>query len=169
MTGPGAGPFPVQREREPDHRRERPGDRLRADRTELLLAGLLLAAPSAAGTDGYDASASSGSNLGPTSQKLRDRITADIARLREENSDGNGPIPAELVTASASGLDPHSRRRRRSGRSRASRVPAAWRRSASATLVEANIEGRTFGILGEPRVNVLQLNLALDRQFGRTS
>jgi K+-transporting ATPase ATPase C chain len=101
------------------------------------------ARPSAAGTDGYDASASSGSNLGPTSQKLRDRITADIARLREAHSDGNGPIPAEMVTASASGLDPHLLSAPWQVVARARGVPGAR------TLVEADIEGRTFGILGE--------------------
>jgi potassium-transporting ATPase KdpC subunit len=123
--------------------------------------------PSAAGEKGYDATASSGSNLGPTSKKLQDRINEDLKRLKEENPQAAGPVPAELVTTSASGLDPHL-------------SPAAmlWQapRVARArgitservkAVVDANVEGRTFGIVGEPRVNVLLVNLALDRQFGR--
>jgi potassium-transporting ATPase KdpC subunit len=125
--------------------------------------------PSAAGTDGYDATSSSGSNLGPTSQKLRDRITADVARLTETNPDATGPIPSDLITASASGLDPHlspAAARWQVPRVARARHVAPERVQA---LIEANIEGRTFGILGEPRVNVLLVNLALDRQFGRAS
>jgi K+-transporting ATPase ATPase C chain len=121
--------------------------------------------PSAAG-NGYDAVASGGSNLGTTSTKLRDRVKADVERLRKENPDAAGPIPAELVTASASGLDPH-----------VSPAAAAWQipRVAKARnvaperlrrLLEDRTEGRTLGILGEPTVNVLLLNQALDTQVG---
>jgi K+-transporting ATPase ATPase C chain len=125
--------------------------------------------PSAAGSNGYDATASGGSNLGPTSLKLRDRITAEIARLTETNPDATGPIPADLVTASASGLDPHL-----SPAAALWQVPRVARARNVApervqALIEANIEGRTFGVLGEPRVNVLLVNLALDRQFGKVS
>lgn len=123
--------------------------------------------PSAAGEKGYDATSSSGSNLGPTSKKLQDRINGDLKRLKEENPDAAGPVPDELVTASASGLDPHL-----SPDAMLWQLPrVAKTRGVSAdrvkAVVDSNLEGRTFGILGEPRINVLLVNLALDRQFGR--
>jgi potassium-transporting ATPase KdpC subunit len=123
--------------------------------------------PSAAGDKGYDAASSSGSNLGPTSKKLRDRIRNDVKRLKEENPDAAELVPVELVTISASGLDPDL-----SPEAILWQVPRVSKARGIAAervkaVVDSNIRGRTFGILGEPRVNVLMVNLALDRQFGR--
>ncbi|HEY3443656.1 MAG TPA: potassium-transporting ATPase subunit KdpC [Paludibaculum sp.] len=121
--------------------------------------------PSAAGTDGYDATASGGSNLGPTSQKLMDRVKGSVVKLRSDNPTHQGPLPADIATASASGLDPHVSPA--TAAVQTERIAQA--RGASPEqirqLVDQHTEGRDLGLLGEARVNVLVLNLALDERF----
>jgi potassium-transporting ATPase KdpC subunit len=121
--------------------------------------------PSAAGNDGYDSTASSPSNFGPTNQKLYDRVKAAADQFRKENPAYSGPIPADALTASGSGLDPEISIA--NAHAQAERV--AHSRNISLAHVESIIasatHGRDLGFLGEPRVNVLALNLELDRQL----
>ncbi|HUE00347.1 MAG TPA: potassium-transporting ATPase subunit KdpC [Bryobacteraceae bacterium] len=118
--------------------------------------------PSGAG-DGYDAANSGATNLGPTNQALINRVRDDIKKFRQENPTYTDPIPADLLAMSASGLDPHispaSAYAQVDRVAKARGVPADIVRQA----VERHIEGMQFGVLGEPRVNVLLLNLDLDR------
>lgn len=128
-------------------------------------AGYFWGRPSATGTP-YDGAASSGSNLGPTNPALRERITARIAELRASDPGNLNAIPVDLVTSSGSGLDPHI-----------SPAAATWQAprvarerglevAAVVALIALHTEGRTFGLFGEARVNVLALNLALDAACG---
>jgi potassium-transporting ATPase KdpC subunit len=123
--------------------------------------------PSAAGKDGYDATASGGTNRGPTDSDLAKAIGAAVAAAREDRPGDTGPVPADLVTTSASGFDPHI-----------SPDAALWQAARVAKargvpeekvaeVIRRHVEPRTLWLLGEPRVNVLLTNLDLDRSFAR--
>lgn len=120
--------------------------------------------PSATGPTGYNAAASTGSNFGATNPALLDAIKGRVEAIRAAHPDQTGPVPGDLVTASASGLDPHISPA--AAEYQVSRVAKARGLSDSVvrTLVGEYTEGRTFGVLGEPRVNVLKLNLALSQK-----
>ena len=127
--------------------------------------GYFRSRPSAAGAAGYDAALSGGTNYGPTSKKLIDRVKADVEKVQAENP--GTPVPVDLVTTSTSGLDPHIS----PAAADFQVLRVARERGVSEGQIRAVVivhtEGRTFGLLGEPRVNVLELNLDLDNRFPR--
>ena len=121
--------------------------------------------PSAAGSDGYDPTASGGFNYGPTNQKLIDRVKTSVEKFHKENPDYSGPIPADLLTGSGSGLDPEISPA--SAQAQSARVAKARGIAVDELdqLVAQYTKAPDLGLIGEPRVNVLDLNLALDQRF----
>ena len=127
--------------------------------------GYFRSRPSAAGAAGYDGTSSAGTNYGPTNKKLIDRVKADAEKMQQENP--GMPVPVDMVTTSASGLDPHI-----SPAAAEFQVPRVARERGVSevqvrSIVQAHTQGRQLGLLGEPRVNVLELNLDLDERFPR--
>lgn len=118
--------------------------------------------PSATAPQPYNGAASTGSNQSPTNPALSEAVASRVAALRQADPGNTAPVPVDLVTASGSGLDPHISMA--AAEYQAARVARArgWPPGRVRELVAANTDGRTFGVLGEPRVNVLELNLALD-------
>lgn len=123
--------------------------------------------PSAAGNDGYDPTASSGSNLGPTSQKLFDRMKASSDQFRKENPGYKGAIPADALTASGSGLDPEISIANAAAQSARVATARGVSKDQVDRLIAANTQSRDLAFLGEPRINVLKLNLQLDQQAAK--
>ncbi len=121
--------------------------------------------PSAAGAAGYDASASSGSNLGPTNAQLISRVNGAVAKLQAGNP--GVPIPVDLITTSASGLDPDITPAAAKFQIRRVATERKIPEEEVAGLVRENSESRQWGLLGDPRVNVVELNIALDARCGR--
>jgi K+-transporting ATPase ATPase C chain len=121
--------------------------------------------PSAAGKEGYDGTASTGTNLGPTSADLAKSVSAAVAAARADRPGDSRPVPADLVTSSGSGLDPHLSPD--AAQWQAARIARA--RGASeeqvAAVIRRHVEGRTLALVGEPRVNVLLTNIDLDREL----
>jgi K+-transporting ATPase ATPase C chain len=121
--------------------------------------------PSAAGAAGYDAGASSGSNLGPTNAQLITRVSGDVAKLQTENP--GAAVPVDLVTTSGSGLDPDISPAAAQFQTRRVALERKVSEAEIARVVAENSQNRQWGFLGEARVNVLELNLALDARYGK--
>ncbi len=121
--------------------------------------------PSAAGAAGYDPTASSGSNLGPTNAQLIARVNGDVGKLQIESP--GVPVPVDLVTTSASGLDPDITPAAAQFQIRRVAAERKIPEKQVVALVRENTENRQWGFMGEPRVNVLELNIALDAKYGR--
>lgn len=124
--------------------------------------------PSAAGEKGYDGTASGGSNLGYTSQKLYDSVKERVGKYREENAlEADEKVPMDAVTASASGLDPHITPQNALLQTKRVAKARGVEPSVVQKIIKESMEDRIFGIIGEEKINVVKLNLRLDKEFGR--